>query len=69
MAKSKKKKSIVSFFREVKIEASKITWISKKETVNTSIMVFIMLTFFAMFFFIIDQVLGFGIRLILGMGA
>lgn len=69
MTKSKKKKSIVSFFREVKMEASKITWISKKETVNTSIMVFIMLTFFAMFFFVIDQVLGFGIRLILGMGA
>ena len=69
MTKSKKKKNIVSFFREVKMEASKITWISKKETVNTSIMVFIMLTFFAMFFFVIDQVLGFGIRLILGMGA
>lgn len=68
-AKEKAKKTnIISFLQQVKSEATKITWPTKRETVTTSIMVFIMITFFAIFFFFVDQILGFGIKLILGMG-
>jgi preprotein translocase subunit SecE len=64
-----KRFNVISFFKQVKSEALKITWPTKKETVTTSIMVFIMIAFFAMFFFIVDQVLGLIIKLVLGMGA
>jgi preprotein translocase subunit SecE len=64
-----KKTNLISFAKDVKSETLKITWPSKRETVITSIMVFFMIAFFALFFFFVDQILGFGIKLILGMGA
>lgn len=65
----KNKTSPLAFLKQVKTETTKITWPTKRETVTTSIMVFIMIAFFAIFFFLVDQVLGWGIKQILGMGA
>lgn len=64
-----KKIGLISYFKQVKSEGLKITWPTKKETVTTSIMVFIMIIFFALFFFIVDQVLSFVVELMLGIGA
>lgn len=70
MEKAKAKKTnAISFLRQVKSEALKITWPTKRETVSTSIMVFIMIAFFATFFFLVDQILGWGIKQILDIGA
>ncbi|SMF84271.1 protein translocase subunit secE/sec61 gamma [Tistlia consotensis] len=57
------------FIREVRQEISKVTWPTRKETSVTTVMVFAMVIFAALFFFFVDQVLAFGVRQILGLGA
>ena len=56
------------FVRQVRQEAAKVTWPTRKETGVTTVMVFIMVTLGAIFFFAVDQVLSFGVRLVLGIG-
>ncbi len=56
------------FVREVRQEVSKVTWPTRKETVITTGMVFLMVILAALFFFTIDQILAFGVRQILGLG-
>ena len=56
------------FFREVQAEARKITWTSWKETWITSIMVFIMVVLTAIFFLLIDNILGQGMQFLLKLG-
>jgi preprotein translocase subunit SecE len=56
------------FLREVRREAAKITWPTRKETTASAIMVFIMALMAALFFFLVDQLISLGIRLILGIG-
>ena len=57
------------FMREVRQEISKVTWPSRKETMISTGMVFVMVFLAAVFFFLVDQVLAFGVRQILGLGA
>ncbi len=63
------KSNPVQFFREVKQETLKVTWPSRKETLLTTAMVFLMAFFAAVFLFLVDQILGFGVRMILGIGS
>ena len=56
------------FIREVRQETSKVTWPTRKETAITTTMVFVMATLAAIFFLLVDQVISFGIRQILGLG-
>jgi preprotein translocase subunit SecE len=56
------------FIREVRQEVSKVTWPTRKETTVTTIMVFIFVFLAAAFFFVVDQVLSWVVRLILGFG-
>ena len=58
-----------AFIRQVRQEASKVTWPTRKETGITTLMVFIMVVLAAIFFFAVDQLLGFAVRFILGLGA
>ena len=57
------------FIQEVRQEVAKVTWPSRKETLVTTGMVFLMVFLAAMFFFVVDQVLALGVRYILGFGA
>ena len=43
------------FIRQVRAEASKVVWPTRKETISTAIMVLIMTTLLALFFFGIDS--------------
>ena len=54
------------FLQEVRQETSKVVWPSRRETMITTIMVFIMCAFAATFFFLVDRILGLGIGLVLG---
>ena len=56
------------FVRQVRQETAKVTWPTRKEAGVTTVMVFIMVTLAAIFFFFIDQILSFGVRLVLGIG-
>jgi preprotein translocase subunit SecE len=57
------------FFRQVRQEANKVTWPTRKETLVTTAMVFAMSFLAAIFFFVVDWLVSHGVRLILGLGA
>ncbi len=63
------KQTPVEFFRDVRREMTKVTWPSRKETVVTTSMVFVMVILSALFFLVVDQVMSFGVRQILGLGS
>ena len=64
-AEPKKRTSIAQFAKEVRAEARKITWTSGRETWITSVMVGIMVVLASVFFFFVDQIIGFGMQWIL----
>jgi preprotein translocase subunit SecE len=53
------------FFREVRAEARKITWPSRRETWITTVMVMIMVVITAAFFFVVDLTLCTGVSWLL----
>ena len=57
-----------SYFREVKQEALKVSWPSRKETIASTIAVFIMVTLASIFLYLSDQVLAYLVSLVLGIG-
>jgi preprotein translocase subunit SecE len=58
----------IQFYRQVRQEVSKVTWPSRKETGVTTVMVFIFVILMAIFFLVVDQIVGWLVRLILGLG-
>lgn len=63
------KVSPIGFMRQVRQEVAKVTWPTRKETITTTIMVFIMVFLCAIFFLVIDRALSYFVTLILGIGA
>jgi len=47
------------FLQEVRAEGSKVTWPTRRETIVTTIMVFVFTAFASIFFLVVDQVLAF----------
>ena len=62
------KTSPIEFFQQVRQEVSRVTWPSRKETMVTTAMVFVMVFIAAAFFFLVDQVFSAGVRLLFGLG-
>ena len=58
-------KNPLKFIQEVKQEAFRITWPTKKDTMMGAIMVFALASIAAIFFLILDQILRFFLNLIL----
>ena len=58
-------KNPFNFIQEVKQEAFKVTWPTKKETLTGSLMVFGLASIAAIFFLLLDQILRFLLNLIL----
>ena len=56
----------LKFAREVRTEVTKVTWPSRKETMVTTALVFGMAAVTAIFFFVVDQVIGLSVRGIFG---
>jgi preprotein translocase subunit SecE len=56
------------YVREVRQEMAKVTWPPRKELVQMTAMVFAMSALAALFFFVVDQAIAFGVKLILGLG-
>lgn len=63
------KTSPTKFIQEVKSEARKVTWPSKKEMMASTIAVFIMVVIAALFLYLSDQIIAFIVSFILGFGA
>lgn len=62
------KVSPIQFFRQVKQEIKKVTWPTRKEVMMTSMMVIIIVAIAAAFFFFVDQIFGWVVKLIFGLG-
>jgi len=60
---------LVKFMREVRVEAAKTTWPSRKETVQTTGIVLAMVVVTAAFFLTVDQIIGAGMRALFGVGS
>jgi preprotein translocase subunit SecE len=60
--------SPIEFLQQVRQEFAKVTWPSRNETLVTTVMVFIMVILAAIFFFLLDQLLGATVRYLLGVG-
>jgi preprotein translocase subunit SecE len=56
----------LKFAREVRVEMTKVTWPSRKETLVTTALVFAMAALTSIFFFVVDQVIGLSVRGIFG---
>ncbi len=57
------------FIQQVRAETAKVVWPTRRETLLTTVMVFIMAALAAVFFFLIDQIIGIGIDQILRIGS
>lgn len=62
------KTSPVQFFRQVRQEAAKITWPTRKETAITTAMVFVFVAIMSVFFLVVDQAAFMLINAITGIG-
>lgn len=69
LAPPKKRTSIAQFAREVRTEARKVTWTSRRETWITSVMVAIMVGVSMFFFWLVDAGVSFSINEILKLSA
>ncbi len=58
----------IRFLQEVRQEVSKVTWPTRKETGISTAMVFLMVLLATIFFFLVDQILAKGVKLIFGLG-
>ena len=54
------------FLQEVRVEADKVTWPTRRETLITTIMVFVMVAVSSIFFTVADQIIRIVITFILG---
>lgn len=60
------KNNPIKFAREVKSEAQRVVWPTRRETIVTTIMVFIMASLAALFFLLADKVFSWGVGALLG---
>jgi preprotein translocase subunit SecE len=59
----------MEFLKQVRQETAKVTWPSRRETMVSTGMVFVMTILAAIFFFLVDQILSTGVKFIFGLGA
>jgi preprotein translocase subunit SecE len=57
------------FIQQVRAEAAKIVWPTRRETMLTTVMVLIMATLFATFFFLVDMLIRFALEIILNIAS
>ena len=56
------------FIEQVRRETAKVTWPTRKETMVSTMMVFIFVVLAAVFFFLVDQALAVFVKLVLSVG-
>jgi preprotein translocase subunit SecE len=57
------------FLQEVRAETNKVTWPSRRETMITTAMVFVMAAIMSVFFLVADQLIRLVVTFVLGIGA
>ena len=57
------------FLQEVRTETQKVTWPTRRETLITTAMVFVMVFIASVFFFLADQIIRVLVTFVLGIGS
>ena len=57
------------FYKQVRAEVAKVTWPSRKETMVSTGMVFVMVVLASVFFLLVDQFFAWAVKLLFGLGA
>ncbi len=57
------------FLQEVRAEADKVTWPTRRETMITTAMVFVMVAMTAVLFLVADQIIRVAVAFVLGIGS
>ncbi|MGB0498630.1 MAG: preprotein translocase subunit SecE [Rubricella sp.] len=57
------------FIQQVRSETAKVVWPSRRETLLTTVMVFIMAVIAATFFFLVDMLVRWGLEIILSLAS
>jgi preprotein translocase subunit SecE len=57
----------LQFMQQVRAEVAKVVWPTRRETLLTTVMVFVMATLTAIFFFFVDFLIRNGLELLLTM--
>ncbi|MEH6457466.1 MAG: preprotein translocase subunit SecE [Cocleimonas sp.] len=68
-ATTAKGRGLISFLGSSRSEVRKIVWPTRAETMQTTLMVFIMVVILAIFLWFIDMLLGFGVKSLLAVGS
>lgn len=63
------KTSPVEFMRQVQAETKKVVWPTRKETIMTAVMVFIMASLLGIFFFGVDRLFDAIVKFLLSLAA
>ncbi|MFD2235333.1 preprotein translocase subunit SecE [Phaeospirillum tilakii] len=58
----------VLFFKQVRQEIAKVTWPTRRETLISTAMVFVMVMITAIFFFVVDQFFATTVKVLFGLG-
>src|SRR5579864_866961 len=62
----RKRVSLFRFLQEVREETRKVTWPSRRETMITTAMVFVMVAIASVFFLVADQIIRIAVTFVLG---
>lgn len=65
-ATTAKGKSLIGFMKDSRTEVRKIVWPTRAETMQTTLMVMLIVFILAIFLWLVDMFLGWGIKLLLG---
>jgi preprotein translocase subunit SecE len=58
-----------TFLQQVRVEAAKVVWPSRRETAVSTVMVVVMAFAAAIFFLLADQVIRYGVAFVVGIGS
>jgi preprotein translocase subunit SecE len=58
----------LQFLQQVRQETNKVTWPTRRDTLITTAMVFVFVLVSSLFFLAADQIIAWGIGLVLGLG-
>ncbi|GLI23118.1 protein translocase subunit SecE [Xanthobacter flavus] len=58
----------MEFYQQVRAETAKVTWPTRRETLITTAMVFVMVFLASIFFLVSDQIIRFGVSTLLTLG-
>lgn len=65
---TEKGKGLLSFMSAARTEVRKVVWPSRQETMQTTLMVFIIVVILSIFLWFVDMLLGWGVKVLLATG-